>query len=537
MGVFHSFPDSRIVSTHYGKIVGRRLLSRGEKHVDAFQGIPYARPPVGELRFKKPQPPECWDGVRNAKSFGNRSIQKDLLFIDHWRKGAQSEDCLLLNVFSPDWKPPGKGFPVMVYIHGGGFSMDSAGTYGDVSICETLCMKDVIVVTVQYRLGYLGFWTTGDSVCPGNLGLWDQTEALKWVQQNIGAFGGNKDNVTILGQSAGGASVDFLSLSPHSNHLFHRVIPMAGNASAKWALSPTMKLQCEKKAVRLGCDWRTSEELMSQLRDLPASAFGISMMAADTEKDAELECTPVLDGDFLPATVEELRKAAPVMSRMTGVAKMEGLLFLITIKSTESKLKKLMYKALPKTLPNRDSVHSDFLSKYIDLEQKPDSDTIYRAMNEIYSDLSMNAPTLKQVRDTIGAHPEAPVYNYVFSHLNAKAWGPFRWYLSFLEPSHCHELPYIFGQGIIFNFTFNENDRKMADMFSTAFTNFAKYGDPNGAPSTSDLPVRWEPATRENEERHYNFDLQPEMCDSYFKGRPAQLLHYKKLAEATMAKL
>ncbi|GMS91543.1 hypothetical protein PENTCL1PPCAC_13718, partial [Pristionchus entomophagus] len=530
-------PESRVVQTHYGKVIGRRLFTQGEKNVDAFQGIPYAKPPVGDRRFRKPEPPEPWDGVFEAKSFGNRAIQRDMLFFDGWRKGQTSEDCLLLNVFAPCWEPPSGGFPVMVYIHGGGFSMDSAETYGDVGICERLCMKDVIFVTIQYRLGYLGFWSTEDSSCPGNFGLWDQTEALKWIQLNIAAFGGNKENVTILGQSAGGASVDFLSLSPHSNHLFHKVIPMAGTASAPWALSPSMKLQCEKKALRLGCDWKGNEDLMSQLRDLPSSAFAISLIGADTEKEADLECTPVIDGDFLPSSVEEMRKAAPAKPRMTGVARMEGLLFLVPIKSSARKLKKLMYRALPKDLPNRDSVHSDVLSKYVDLDSKPDTDTVFRAMNEIYSDFSMNTPHLKQIQQTIEAHPESPVYSYVFSHLNPKAWGPLRWYLSFLEASHCHELPYIFNKGIIFGFSFTEEDNKMAELFSTAFTNFAKYGDPNGAPGSSDLPVRWEPATEEHPERHYNFDSHPELADVYFKGRPAELLHYQKLSDANTAKL
>ncbi|GMR60008.1 hypothetical protein PMAYCL1PPCAC_33446, partial [Pristionchus mayeri] len=537
MGAFYSYPESRVVHTHYGKVIGRRLYRKGEKSVDAFQGIPYAKPPVGNLRFRKPELPEPWEGILEAKSFGNRAIQRDLPIFDSWRKSATSEDCLFLNVFSPCWDPPEGGFPVMVYIHGGGFSMDGAETYGDVGICERMCLKDVVVVTIQYRLGYLGFWSTGDSVCPGNFGLWDQTEALKWIQLNIAAFGGNKGNVTILGQSAGGASVDFLSLSPHSNYLFHKVIPMAGNASAPWALSPKMKLQCEKKAIRLGCEWKDSEELLSQLRVLPASAFAISLIGANTERGATLECTPVIDGDFLPHSVEELRRKAPPKPRMTGVAKMEGLLFMIPFQSSVKKLKKLMYRALPKDLPNRESAHSEILAKYIDLESKPGTDAVYRAMNEIFSDFFMNIPTLKQIQDTICVHPDAPVYNYVFSYINPKAWGPLRWYLSFIEASHCHELAYLFNKGIIFGFSFTEEDHRMAEIFSTALTNFAKYGDPNGASGRNDLPVRWEPATKDHPERHYNFSLQPGLIHSYFEGRPTELLNLQRLSELTPAKL
>ncbi|GMT19756.1 hypothetical protein PFISCL1PPCAC_11053, partial [Pristionchus fissidentatus] len=216
MGSSVSYPASRIVSTAQGQLRGRRLVYKGDNQVDAFQGIPYAKPPVGQLRFQKPHPPDSWDGIRDAIKFGNRAMQSNLVLMERFTKHATSEDCLYLNVFTPCWEPPSRGFPVIVFVHGGGFVSGDAESYGDVGICENLCTRDAIVVSIHYRLGYLGFFTTGDSVCPGNFGLWDQTEALKWVQQNIRAFGGNKDNVTIFGQSAGGASVDFLSLSPHS---------------------------------------------------------------------------------------------------------------------------------------------------------------------------------------------------------------------------------------------------------------------------------------------------------------------------------
>ena len=110
----------------------------------------------------------------------------------------------------------------MVFIHGGGFLIHSAANYGDWNICRNLCLHDVIVCVIQYRLGMLGFLSTGDGECPGNYGLWDQLEALKWIHENIGAFGGDNGNVTAFGQSAGAACVDVLSLSPLSRGLMHR---------------------------------------------------------------------------------------------------------------------------------------------------------------------------------------------------------------------------------------------------------------------------------------------------------------------------
>lgn len=124
----------------------------------------------------------------------------------------------------------------MVFIHGGGFAVHSSSNYGCATIARNLCTKDVVVVTINYRLGVLGFFTTGDDVCKGNLGLWDQTAALKWVQEHIASFRGDPNNVTIFGQSAGGASVDLLCLSPHSRDLFRRAIPMAGNGECDFAV-------------------------------------------------------------------------------------------------------------------------------------------------------------------------------------------------------------------------------------------------------------------------------------------------------------
>lgn len=156
--------------------------------------------------------------VLKTKKFGNRAIQGDIFFETLLIGVPKHENCLVLNVFTPVWQPddPVNGFPVMVYVHGGGFSIDSSVKYGDAGISKYLVRHGVVVVTIQYRLGPLGFMTTGDDVCPGNLGLWDQAFALQWVQDNIAAFNGNKNKVTVFGQSAGGASVDLLSLSPYS---------------------------------------------------------------------------------------------------------------------------------------------------------------------------------------------------------------------------------------------------------------------------------------------------------------------------------
>ncbi|EPB73764.1 hypothetical protein ANCCEY_07151 [Ancylostoma ceylanicum] len=131
--------------------------------------------------------------------------------------GPTSEDILYLNVFTPVWKASSaSGFAVLVFIHGGGYAIGSARKFGDIGICRNLCTKDVVVVTMQYRIGYLGFFSTGDEECPGNLALWDQLLALKWVKENISQFDGDPENITLMGHSSGACCVDLLSLSPYS---------------------------------------------------------------------------------------------------------------------------------------------------------------------------------------------------------------------------------------------------------------------------------------------------------------------------------
>ncbi|PSN42536.1 hypothetical protein C0J52_03842 [Blattella germanica] len=248
-----------IVRIKQGLLRGHSLVSRRGREIFAFQGIPYAKPPVGELRFQPPQPPEKWDDVRDAIQDGPECFQKPL-FVSGTVKGQ--EDCLYLNVYTP--KLPDNNansdsdlLDVMFWIHGGGWVSGSGGSdlYGP----QYLLDKNVILVTINYRLGPFGFLSTGDSVCPGNNGLKDQVAALRWVQDNIAAFGGNPSSVTIFGESAGGSSVHFLMLSA------------LGQATCPWAVpSQSTKTETKHLAMKLGCPTTTSNELVSCLRNREA---------------------------------------------------------------------------------------------------------------------------------------------------------------------------------------------------------------------------------------------------------------------------
>ncbi len=208
------------VITKYGPV--KSVESRDES-VEVFKGIPYAAPPVGELRWRPPQPPASWTEVRPCNEFGPRSLQKNRKL----RAGKQSEDCLYLNVWKAREHTETKR-PVMVWIHGGGFTQGSGHQPGYDG--TQLAKRGVVLVTINYRLGALGFMThpalSAESPhgSSGNYAILDQIAALEWVRENISNFGGDPDNVTIFGESAGGTSVYLLTATPFSKGLFHRAI-------------------------------------------------------------------------------------------------------------------------------------------------------------------------------------------------------------------------------------------------------------------------------------------------------------------------
>ncbi len=218
------------VDTTHGRV-------RGAWHhgVARFAGLPFAAPPVGELRFRPPQPVEAWDGVREALEFAPICPQNPSMMDALFGGEAEvwDEDCLYLNVWTDDVRPT-ELRPVMVWIHGGGFEMGSGSSplyHG-----EAFARSGVVLVTLNYRLGALGFLELGGLdpayAGSGNLGLLDQVAALEWVRSNAAAFGGDPDDVTIFGESAGGMSVSLLMAMPRARGLFHRAIAQSGAAAA-----------------------------------------------------------------------------------------------------------------------------------------------------------------------------------------------------------------------------------------------------------------------------------------------------------------
>ncbi|XP_049873481.1 venom carboxylesterase-6-like [Pectinophora gossypiella] len=233
-----------IVEIADGSVRGGWEESTNGRKYAIFEGIPFAKPPVGELRFKAPQPPVPWKGIFNASGSQENCLQYDPFF----EQVSGSEDCLFINVYTPHLKPTVE-LPVMVFVHGGAFMYGAGFHYDPVHLMDW----DMVVVSFNYRVGPLGFLSTGDEAAPGNAGLKDQAFALHWVQKNIKAFGGDPDSVTVTGSSAGAASVHYLYLSPLANGTFSRGIAWSGSALVPWAYTTKPIEKTRRLAELVGC--------------------------------------------------------------------------------------------------------------------------------------------------------------------------------------------------------------------------------------------------------------------------------------------
>lgn len=256
--------DGPYVDTSLGRISGFYRSSYEGRIFSAFEGIPYAKPPVGDLRFEAPQPVSPWNDVLNASTQYRCKQAKNPIMLFGGKLGT--EDCLYLNVYVPNKQPSeSDSYDVIVNIHGGAFMAGDASLAGP----EFLMDRDIIYVNMNYRLGILGFLSTEDHTVPGNNGLKDQQLALKWVQAHIKQFGGNSNSVTLMGLSSGGVLVHFHYFSSGSKGLFHRGISQSGTALMSWSIQENALQKARKLAVSLNCKDADTKRFINCLKKIP----------------------------------------------------------------------------------------------------------------------------------------------------------------------------------------------------------------------------------------------------------------------------
>lgn len=454
------------VETDKGKVEG--VLTADQKVV-AFKGIPFAAPPVGNLRWQPPQPAAAWKGVRSAKEFGSHCYQSvsygDMVFHD----AGPSEDCLTLNVWAPA-NAKRASLPVMVWIYGGGFA--AGGTSESRQDGEFLPKRGVVVVSMNYRLGIFGFFAhpelTAESAhhASGNYGLMDVAAALQWVKGNIAAFGGDPSNVTIFGESAGSFAVSAEMASPLSKDLISKAIGESGGAFFSGGLSFDPLASTEAKGVAFARD-QLHVTTLANMRKVPAA----DLLAADTAKTTPPPpwFAPDVDGYFLPDSVPNIYAAGkqahiPLLAGWNADEMRAAVIFAKTKPTADSFAKQAQTDFGPNA--------PKFLAAY---GASSDADAL-TAAGDFAGDRFIAFSTWRWLE----AHMQtgsAPVYRYLFElgspgdKNHAATMGAF----------HSDEIEYVFGAlDSRPEAVWRPEDRKLSDLMGAYWTNFARTGDPNG---------------------------------------------------------
>jgi len=448
------------------KVEAGKLEGKSDGTVNAFLGIPYAAPPVGNLRWKPPAHAAKWKGARKATEFGSRCMQGAVFSDMIFRDPGINEDCLYLNVWVPAKGLRSKNkLPVMVWIYGGGFV---AGATSEPRQDGTnLAKEGVVVVSMNYRLGIFGFFahpelaTESGRNSSGNYGLLDQVAALEWVKRNVAAFAGDPGNVTIFGESAGSFSVSDLMASPVAKGLFQRAIGESGGAFSSQGL-PFRTLAQSTEAGAKFADEALGAKTLADLRAIPAQKVLDAAMNAKTVRFA-----PNVDGYFLPEPVPAIFAAGKQSNvpLLAGWNKDEG------------------GSGVPKENPTsvlKETAQKEFGDKgdeFLRLYPSATDDQAARSMEDFAGDRFIAFSTWKWL-EAEKKTGRSPVYRYRFDIQhpadpkrppNAGAY-------------HSAEIEYVFGALDSENWiSWRPEDHTLSEQMRKYWSNFARTGDPNGA--------------------------------------------------------
>ncbi|XP_063220696.1 esterase E4-like isoform X2 [Bacillus rossius redtenbacheri] len=530
--------DCPVVSVAQGYLRGRKVTSEQTGGVFySFQGVPYARPPVGDLRFQAPREAQSWRGVRDATVEGSICPQYDNGPI------RGSEDCLFINVYTPKLPRARRAglLPVMVWVHGGGHTYGSGNSinYGP----DFLVRKNVVLVTLNYRLGVLGFLGVTSSLVSKNNGFKDQVAALKWVQTNIAQFGGDKARVTIFGQSSGAASVDYLMLSPAAKGLFHGVIAHSGNAIDRWTYAePNLSRERALLLGRvLGLTTNDEDELARFLKAASVEQLVSSQLGALTEEDllrsVDIPFQPTKEEPsahsrdiFLPDSPINILKSGryqhvPYITGFTSAETKMSYTALISNESLWEELSRKMEQFVPPDLGLP-------LGSSKSLELAAEIKNMYFGEGALTTNNIQDLVTLatdewfilgarRSARHLLRTS-SAPVYVYQFSYVGDISLSQFCDYgYPFRGAAHTDDLGHLFWIKRI-NSKPSSKDEAIRNLMTTMWTNFAKTGNP-----TEGLNVSWNPFNL-NSQTYLDIDTELSTRDLR-KLRPKKSVFWDKL--------
>ncbi len=436
----------------------------------SWKGIPYAAPPVGELRFRAPEPAEQWEGVREAYEFGDRCMQKGLMESVNADKGDMSEDCLYLNI----WGPRKSGvFPVMVWIHGGGYTGGTGGSefYQGDRLSET---GDLVVVTINYRLNAFGFLALpalakeDEHESAGSYGSLDQVAALRWVHENIAKFGGDPGNVTIFGESAGGWSVCTMVATPLAKGFFQRAILESGGCLASTSMEKGFEQG--RDAVReVGCD----PDDLACLRSKDATEILDKMVGG------------MLEGfNYVPRHDGYLLLDSPLAMIQSG--EFNNVSFMAGSNRDEvTALLSLSPLIAPRKKNRARKIFGKDADKVMELYPVSEYKKPKHAYGEASTDASLACPTYDSMAAVAAYQPQAYYYRFEFDDMR---------FGKYIGALHAMEIPFVFNSldrspmNLLYPKKKLADAQKLVPIIQGYWINFAKTGDPNGP----DLP-KWKP--------------------------------------------
>lgn len=489
--------ESPVVRVEEGELQGKLVNSPTGKAFYSFQGIPYAKPPIGSLRFKAPQPPEPWEGVRDATLEGNSCAQFEPFFE---KKYLGDESCLFLNVYTPNLD--GEFLPVMVYIHGGYFRMGSGNSalYG----ADYLVEKDVVVVTINYRLGPLGFLCLNTPEVPGNAGIKDVVQALRWVKENIKSFGGNSGNITVFGESCGGVIVSLLAASPISKNMFSKAIIQSGIALNHWSYQQTPLENAKALAQELGCESSDVGEIYEFLMTTPVKdvveAVEKLIPIQSVINNDKTVFAPVVEKEFPGVEAFQTEPFIDVLTsgRLAEVPLMVGsttLEFLFQKDSDD------LQSYIPSDLQiERNTPESLAIAEKIKALYFKGNPTSVESLTEkfhLMSDYMINIGIHRYIKYLIN-NTNKPIYYYKFDYIGElNISGNLLQSLDMKPAGHTDELGYIFKNDLQKTVEPTPQDVKMRERMLRLWTNFAKCGNPT-PDENHYLTVTWLPVTKDN---------------------------------------
>ncbi|GMS92181.1 hypothetical protein PENTCL1PPCAC_14356 [Pristionchus entomophagus] len=520
---------STVVKTPFGELEGFDHITDKGVPTHVFLGVRYGQEPG---RFEKPEMVGKWAPARKlATSYGSTCYPYTEPFIK-WLHGENtSEDCLFMNIITP--KILGSAdLPVFVFIHGGGYAIGASDHYGYKRLAERVASEGIVVVTINYRLGPFGFFSLGDSVAPGNMGLWDATLALLFMHEILPSFGADIDRITVAGHSAGSCLASALQFSPHANALFSQSMLLSGSTVTEFGLAETVVDESRKIAKELGClSESTTETFECMQKVTPLEIIrAVEKVGVKRYHPHFLIYHPRLDGDFFPQSIEKLAESAPQKRSLSGATEVESALFVFHAELDSSfAVKKSDYVSFSRSdlveyletviVPaseqgaSASALRRLLVEFYVERDEKKDDYVFYlQRYTDLISDLQFLIPTYLEIQ--IKTANNWPTYLYIMQHATKNS--P-RDEFPVKGAFHGDELNHFSDNTGIYPIKENDSEFEATGLnFATALVNFVKNGDP------SSPPVSWSPMSKAHPFQHASMSANMSFKQDTYRAEAAR---------------